>query len=145
MNHVTDLRVNKVNRPGRKFPKKPLLALGVGLIALGLLVGIGFGVKAAVDYFTHRDDSKQVYSEVKQIFPYLLPSEMPTVATVKDITKLQGQEFFRNAKNGDRLLVFSVAKIAIIYRQKDHSIVNFGPISSPTASSSPAPLVTPGQ
>ena len=128
---------------GKPTFKVPVMALAA-VVVVGVLVGGVFGVKYIVDNFLHKkDDSAQVLSEVKQIFPYLLPSEMPTVATVTDVNKLAGQEFFRNAQNGDRVLVFSVAHIAIVYRHSQRSIVNFGPISAQTTAT-PVPLVNTG-
>jgi len=144
MKNVTDLHVNNSKNPLRKFTRNPIMmALGIALV-LVVLAGLGFGGKMAYDALTHKDDSAQIYNEVKSIFPYLLPSETPTVATVTDITKLKGQEFFRNAKNGDRVVVFSAARIAIIYRRGQRAIINFGPITaSPTASSTPTPALSP--
>ena len=47
----------------------------------------------------------------------LLPEgEIPTVATVSDLTPLKGQEFFARAAVGDKVLVYKNAKFAILYR-----------------------------
>lgn len=60
---------------------------------------------------------------------YSLPkNDSPTVATVKDVSKLKSQAFFKDAKNGDRLLVYSKAKIAILYRDSENKIINIGPV-----------------
>lgn len=60
----------------------------------------------------------------------LLPSdETPTLATVSDITKLKDQPFFKDAKNGDKILIFPQAKKAIIYREDINKLVNVGPIA----------------
>ncbi len=59
-----------------------------------------------------------------------LPSgETPTVAAVSDVSKLQGQQFFVNAKNGDQVLIYSNAKKAILYRPSTNKIIEVGPVN----------------
>jgi len=60
---------------------------------------------------------------------YALPKEDPTVAAIKDINQLKGQAFFKGAQNGDSILVFPKAKIALLYREKENRIINIGPVS----------------
>ena len=55
--------------------------------------------------------------------------ETPTLATVTDKTKLKDQPFFKDAENGDVILIFPQAKKAIIYREKDNKLINVGPIA----------------
>jgi type II secretory pathway pseudopilin PulG len=71
---------------------------------------------------------KSLTAEVGKIL--LLPtSEAPTIATVSDKTKLTGQQFFTNAENGDKVLIFTNAKKAILYRPSLKKIIEVGPIS----------------
>ncbi len=58
-----------------------------------------------------------------------LPGETPTVATISDIKKLKDQPFFDGAKNGDKVLIFTEARKAIIYRESENKIINSGPIA----------------
>lgn len=61
---------------------------------------------------------------------YALPNdEQPTVAQVQDKEKLKDQTFFSKAENGDYILIFSTAKVAILYREKDNKLINVGPIA----------------
>jgi hypothetical protein len=60
----------------------------------------------------------------------VLPSgETPTVATVTDITKLKGQAFFVNAQNGDKVLIYTGAKKAYLYRPSTAKIINIAPLN----------------
>jgi len=60
----------------------------------------------------------------------VLPSgETPTIATVTDITKLAGQAFFSNAKNGDKVLIYTQAKEAYLYRPSTNKLINIAPVN----------------
>ncbi|HEU5121306.1 MAG TPA: hypothetical protein VFT59_00525, partial [Candidatus Saccharimonadales bacterium] len=47
--------------------------------------------------------------------------------------KLKDQPFFKNAENGDQLLIYQGAKMAIIYREKDNKLINVGPVAMDAA------------
>lgn len=60
----------------------------------------------------------------------LLPTdEEPTVATVSDFNKLKDQPFFKNAQNGDKLLIYTNAKTAILYDPKKDLILAVAPLN----------------
>jgi hypothetical protein len=62
---------------------------------------------------------------------YLIPTgEDPTIATVSDPKVLQNQSFFANAQKGDKVLIFTKAGKAILYRPSINKIVEVAPISS---------------
>lgn len=76
-----------------------------------------------------------------------LPSnEQPTIATVSDKTKLADQPFFKHAQNGDKVLIYTQSKKAILYRPAMNKIIEVAPINiadiSPTQVLSPT-VVTP--
>lgn len=56
-------------------------------------------------------------------------AETPTVATVSDVNKLSGQTFFSSAKNGDKVLIYSQAKKAVLYRPSTNKIINVAPLN----------------
>jgi hypothetical protein len=157
MNNVLDLRSTNHSKTSRlrPFVRKirrnpwPVFLATVGVVAVIVIVALVLGAsqkKAEKAAAPTEKESANTVSEVKKIMPYLLPSEEPTVATVSDISKLTGQEFFRNAQNGDMVLVFPKARIALIYRHSQHAIINFGPTvaqAAPTALPSAYPSMSP--
>lgn len=75
----------------------------------------------------------------------LIPNEAPQIADItSDVAKLASQKFFAEAKDGDKLLVFSKAREAILFRPSIGKIIDVAPFSLssslPAASSSPQAL-----
>ncbi len=66
--------------------------------------------------------------------------EDPVVATVSDKNKLKDQPFFKDAANGDKILIFTAAKKAIIYRESENRLINVGPIAVTSSSTAVAVL-----
>lgn len=105
----------------KKLYYLPVVAAAVGL---GLLGGYlcyensGKSVK----------DPNAVVSRVSKMM--LLPQEAATVATVTDKTRLSGSLFFRNAQNGDKVILFADSGKAILYRPSINKIIDTTVIQS---------------
>lgn len=52
-----------------------------------------------------------------------LPQETPTLATVSDVERLKAQVFFKNAENGDKVLIYPQTCKAILYRTTTKKII----------------------
>ncbi len=60
----------------------------------------------------------------------LLPEETPTIAVVSDLSKLKGQKFFANAKEGDIVLMYAEAGEAVLYSPSLNKIIQVAPITN---------------
>jgi len=76
--------------------------------------------------------ARQLRDEVAKVFN-VPANEVPTIATVTDVSKLKNQAFFTNAKNGDKVLMFAQAKEAILFRPSDHKIIQVAPLNPGSA------------
>lgn len=57
-----------------------------------------------------------------------MPNEQPTIATVTDLAPLKDQPFFANAQVNDKVLIFSVAKKAVLYRPSTNKVIEIAPV-----------------
>ncbi len=74
----------------------------------------------------------------------LIPDEKPSIATVTDKTKLADQPFFKKAENGDKILIFTNAGKAVLYRPKIKKVIDTTVISlTPEAGQENASGTTP--
>lgn len=58
-----------------------------------------------------------------------LPEEDPTIATVSDVEKLNDQPFFKNARIGDKILIYTNARKVILYRPEEDRVVEVGTVN----------------
>ncbi len=75
-----------------------------------------------------QEESKAVIDKVSVLM--VLPTdEQPTIATVADPEKLKGQAFFANAHVGDKVLIYTNARKAILYDMVANKIIEVAPLS----------------
>lgn len=72
-------------------------------------------------------ESKNLLDKIKKLI--VLPDEEPTIATITDAATLAKQQpFYAGSENGDKLLIFPVAKKAVIYSESKDLLINVGPV-----------------
>ena len=134
-----------------------------GNIVLGLLIGAVLALIPSYYFYTKYQQAQKLLKSPQQVSLeqtksvvdkvgklIALPNdETPSLATVQDKSKLKDQPFFKNAVNGDKLLLFIKAKKAILYRESNNKIIEVAPINiqkqaaAPTGSATVAPTKAP--
>lgn len=115
------------------------LAVPVAILVLAVIAGSGYYLysqnqKPSIQNpASTREEVKGLVSEVGKLID-LPKGEDPTVATVTDISKLQDQPFFQKAKNGDKVLIYTNAKKAILYDPLSKKVLDVAPINIGTQS-----------
>ncbi len=125
----------------------------IGLFGVVVLTALGSAIYFYIQYQKTQtllknpntvaiQESKSLIEEVGKHI--VLPqNEAPTIATVSDINKLKQQAFFSQAKNGDKVLIYTKAQKAILYDPVQKKIIEVGPINLVQPSSSPKISPTP--
>jgi len=104
------------------------------LISLLILASIGSSFFFYNKYQKSQGSQEQPITDIERVVKavsalMVLPTgETPTLATISDKTKLQNQPFFKDAENGDRILVYAEAKRAILYRPSINKIIDIAPV-----------------
>ncbi len=78
--------------------------------------------------FLAQQEAKDLVGKVGALVQ-LPKDEQPTVATVTDVSKLKGQAFFANAKNGDKVLIYVKAAKAYLYSVSLNKILEVAPVT----------------
>lgn len=109
-----------------------IITVGAVIIAVAAIAAAGF---FWMKWQAQSDPEETAQKEVATILDaaaklIVLPEgETPTVATVKDPEKLKDQLFFANAKTGDKVLIYSQARKAILYRPSEDKIIEVAPLN----------------
>ena len=128
-----------VNEPEQIPYKKSMKKSGPILTIILLLLAVA-GMGAAAYFYQQWNTLKQnpqatVQKEAEQLVGrvsrlIVLPEgEVPTIATVQDPELLKEQLFFANAKKGDKVLIYTNARKAILYDPVSNKIVEVAPVN----------------
>lgn len=131
----------------QRFSKEQKVMAAIGALFLILIIML-FSVmndrnelKSKVDKLStgssasSANDIKELTAEISKV--YELPTgETPTLATVSDASKVKNQAFFKNAQNGDKVLLYSKAGQAVLYRPSIKKIIAIAPVDLNGTSSS---------
>ena len=119
-----------------------------------ILVGLAVVSGGSVTYFYNelrevkqdpnkvsQEETNRVIAQVAKLI--VLPEgETPTLATISDPEKLKDQPFFAKAQTGDKVLIYTNARKAILYSPTQNKIVEVAPINLGTTPP-PSPGVSP--
>ncbi|MBI4050166.1 MAG: hypothetical protein HY398_01825 [Candidatus Doudnabacteria bacterium] len=126
---------DETENPAGPVPAKYFTAIIAGLAVLAL-AGLG-----AAAYFYNQvgelkanpqkiaqEETAALIARVGRLI--ILPTdEQPTVATVADPEKLKDQPFFAKAKVGDKVLIYTNSRKAILYNPESNIIVEVAPVN----------------
>ncbi len=115
--------------------RRNIVIVGVVVALLVSLIGVFVFSQTADKTITENAKQKAIQKEVAVIADeisklLILPKkELPVMATISNVKELQKkQSFYKNAENGDKLLIYTKSKRAIIYSPSRNIIVNVGPV-----------------
>ncbi len=121
----------------KKDPRKPVAKKLFFSILFLLIMGAGVGGTAYYykqykkiknnPQMVSQEETELIVSKVGNLME--LPDENPSLATVQDVEKLKEQKFFEKAQNGDKLLIYSQAMKAILYRPETNKIIEVAPLA----------------
>lgn len=83
---------------------------------------------------TQDKSNEEVATEVIDAFKKVFEvpeGENPTITVITDADKLRQQEptFYKNAKNGDNVVILFSTKLAVLFRKNEERIINVAPIN----------------
>jgi len=117
------------NTTKKKFPLSIVLFIAL-LLAAGAIVYLSFQIMELKKnpQQVAQQEVQELVTKVSQLI--VLPEgETPTIATVSDPEKLKDQPFFSKAQKGDKVLIYTNAKKAILYSPTTNKIVEVAPIN----------------
>ena len=124
--------------------KEKLIKSGLFVLVLASLIVAGYFynqvrvLKQDPQLLAQKEGDKIIKTIGKLV---ILPTdEVPTVATVSDLEALKGQTFFEQAEEGDKVLIYTQAKKAILYSTNFKKIIDIAPlnIEDPNTTTSPS-------
>lgn len=135
------IKVKRIHEVSTQTPDKSILARirGNKKFVYGVLILLLVVAVATTGYFLMKSDKtaigvsdqmdvSKLLEQVSEL-TFLPLGEEPTVATVTDIGQLKDQAFFANAQVGDKVIIYTKAKKAILYRPSADKIVEIAPLN----------------
>ena len=130
---------NQTDIPPAGGESMPPSVMTKAVVTLAVILLLGASGTAAYFYKQlsdiKKDPNKLSSDELKSTITavgrlIVLPTgEEPTLATVADLSKLKDQPFFANAKVGDKVLIYTNAKKAVLYDPQANKIVDVAPVN----------------
>ena len=85
-------------------------------------------------------ETKALVGKVSKLME-LPEKENPTIAEITDVKKLKDQPFFAKAQNGDKVLIYSLSKKAILYRPSVDKIIEVASVNLGQAQAQETPTL----
>lgn len=113
-------------------PKQALIVFAVILVTIAFVIyGVSLNEKRDRELsFLERVSSPQaekkahdLVTEVSKLIA-LPQGETPSLATVTGVEKLRSQEFYKDALDGDKVLIYQKAHMAYLYRPSTNKLIN---------------------
>lgn len=122
-------------KPARRTAK--WITLLIGLVLLGIIAWLGYGyqttkhqlqaLKQSPPSASTTPKSDDLVSAISQLAD-LPQGETPAIATISDASKLKSRTFFTSAQNGDKVLIYSKAVKAVLYRPSTGKIIEYSTV-----------------
>jgi len=152
---TTESKVLLEEQDTNAYNKNPMKKFGSAFSVILLALVVVSGAAAAYFYnqlnilkanpqVVAQKEADELISRVSQLI--VLPEgEAPTIATVTDPEVLREQPFFARAKRGDKVLIYTNARKAILYDPVNNKIVEVAPVNigNPEAASAEEVSVPP--
>lgn len=128
-----ELVIKSSEGPAREGKRMVVTLASALVVVSGLAVYFWYKGSGSVELLNqaqnqNQTEAQELIAEISQ-FLILPEGEQPTVATVSDPEILKGQPFFVNAKRGDKVLIYSRTKKAILYDPIAKKIIEVAPIN----------------
>jgi hypothetical protein len=120
--------------PAKKISKGKLFFILLFLVILAGLIYSQYQLYILKDpAYQQKVAEEQVQLLLKKVSKImLLPTETPQIVQIQDVEKLKAQQpFFKDAQNGDEVLIYT--NMAIVYSPSMNKIINVGPVSRESA------------
>ena len=119
----------------RILPATAIVIVLASLVATGVMYRENRRLKADPGAVA-REEAVRLVQEVGALIE-LPQGEVPTIATVSDVERLKEQPFFAKAKVGDKVLIFTNARKAILFSATSRKILEVAPLNIGNAATPP--------